>query len=80
MRSGHNFAHAMTAELSWHVQNCDLIQSLGSKQEQKQILQILNYKLINASWNGPEDGPDVMAEVISSYLDIILPDFSNYYQ
>ena len=28
IRSGHNFAHAMTAqipELSWHVQNCDII-------------------------------------------------------
>ena len=21
----HDFVHAMTAELSWHVQNCDLI-------------------------------------------------------
>ena len=25
MRSGYNFAHAITAELSWHVQNCDMI-------------------------------------------------------
>ena len=23
--SSHNFAHAMTAQLSWHVQNCDMI-------------------------------------------------------
>ena len=28
MRSGHNFAHAMTAQLSWHVQNYDVIVSL----------------------------------------------------
>ena len=27
--SGHNFAHAMTAQLSWHVQNYDLIGSLS---------------------------------------------------
>ena len=26
--SGHNFAHAMTAELSWHVQSCDLFESV----------------------------------------------------
>ena len=24
IRSGHNFAHVTTAELSWHVQNCDM--------------------------------------------------------
>ena len=33
--SGHNFAHAMTAELSWHVQDCGLIGSLESKFELK---------------------------------------------
>ena len=30
-RSGHTFAHAMTAELSWHVQNYDLIRLLETK-------------------------------------------------
>ena len=25
IQSGHNFAHVMTALLSWHVQNCDLM-------------------------------------------------------
>ena len=25
IQSGHNLAHVMTAELSWHVQNCDLM-------------------------------------------------------
>ena len=29
-RSCHNFAHATTAELSWHVQKCDLIRLLES--------------------------------------------------
>ena len=28
MKSGHNFAHVTTVQLSWHVQNCDLIGSL----------------------------------------------------
>ena len=31
IQSCHNFAHVMTAELSWHVQNCDVIWSLYSK-------------------------------------------------
>ena len=30
--SDHNFAYAMTAELSWHVQSCDLIRSLEFEQ------------------------------------------------
>ena len=37
IQSGHNFAHAMTAELSWHVQNCDLVGLPESKLEQKNI-------------------------------------------
>ena len=28
IKSGHSFAHAMTAELSWQAQNFDLIPSL----------------------------------------------------
>ena len=35
--SGHNFAHAMTAVLSWHVQNYDLIVSPESKLEQNKF-------------------------------------------
>ena len=27
-QSGYSFAHAMTDELSWHVQNCDMIGSI----------------------------------------------------
>ena len=43
----HNFAHAMTAMLSWHVQNCNLIGPLLFKLELKEFVQDLNYKLIN---------------------------------
>ena len=31
IQSGHNFAHVTTAQLLWHVQNCDLIESLFLK-------------------------------------------------
>ena len=31
IQSGYNFAHAMAAELSWHVQNCGLMGSLFFK-------------------------------------------------
>ena len=29
-QSGHNFAHVITVQLSWHVQTCDLVGSLES--------------------------------------------------
>ena len=51
-QSDHNFAHAMTALLSWHVQNYDLIGSSKLKSEHKEILQDLNDELINDFWNG----------------------------
>ena len=35
MKSCPNFAHDTTAELSWHVQNWDMIGSLKAKVEQK---------------------------------------------
>ena len=38
-RSGDKFAQTMTAELSWSVQMCPLIESLDSKLEHK-ILQV----------------------------------------
>ena len=56
MISGHNFAHAMTAELSWHVQICDLIGLLEWKLNmltQKEISQDLDQELINPRWIGP---------------------------
>ena len=53
IRSGHNFVYAMTAQLSWHMQNCDLIGSLESKLEQNKFAQDFSYELINSLWNGP---------------------------
>ena len=37
IQSGHDFAHVTTAELSWHVQNCDLIGLLLLQLEQKEF-------------------------------------------
>ena len=51
--SGHNFAHAMTAQLSWHVQICDLIGSLHSKLKWKNF-QDFSLKFINPLWNGSQ--------------------------
>ena len=45
--SGHNFAHAMTALLSWHVQICDLIESLELTSGQYKSSQGLNYEFMN---------------------------------
>ena len=53
IQAGHNFAHAMTAELSWHVQNFDLIGSLESNFEQTKLSQDNDYGLINSLWNKP---------------------------
>ena len=53
--SDHNFAHAMTAQLSWHVQNCDLNGSLESQLEQNEFLKDFNYELMNHLQNGYED-------------------------
>ena len=46
-RSGHNFAHVTTAELSWHVQSGELIRSIMLNLEQKEFWQDLEYKFIN---------------------------------
>ena len=55
--SGHDFVHAMTAKLSWHVQNCDLIGSLKLKLKLGEISKVFSYELINHSWNDPNE-PD----------------------
>ena len=47
IQSGHNFAHAMTAELSWHVQNYYLIKSVESKLEQNECSQIFSDQSTN---------------------------------
>ena len=45
--SAYKFAHAMTAELSWHVQICDLIGSLESKSRDKEFSRDLSSELMN---------------------------------
>ena len=55
IRLGHYFLHAATTQLSWHVQNCGLIRSLGSKLIKtnftKEFSQDLDHELINHLWN-----------------------------
>ena len=50
IRSGHNFAHVTTAELSWHVQNCDKIRLSSYMQNQCLFWQDLNYELKPVKW------------------------------
>ena len=45
IRSGHNVAHATTAQLLWHVQNCDLIASLKLQLMQRLISLYFIYEL-----------------------------------
>ena len=52
IKSGRNFAHAMTAKLLWHVQICDLIRSSKLELEEQGFSQELNYVPINSLWNG----------------------------
>ena len=49
----HNFAHATTAQLSWHVQNCDMIESSFSTSDWNIFLQDLDNELMNPLWDGP---------------------------
>ena len=53
IQSDHNVAHVTTAELSWHVQNCDLIGWLFCKQEHHISLQDLDCELISCHQMGP---------------------------
>ena len=48
IQSSHNFAHVTTAELSWHVQNFDLIGPGGRKLEQTELLQDFKYELLKS--------------------------------
>ena len=54
IRSNHNFAHVTTAELSWHVWNCDMDWIIWIKIEMKKdfSLQDFNFELINPLGNG----------------------------
>ena len=47
IQSDCNFAHVTTAQLSWHVQNCDLIWSLFFKSEQQKFSRELGNDLNN---------------------------------
>ena len=40
IQSCHNFAHAITSQLSWHVQSFDMIGGLSLKLEHKQFQKI----------------------------------------
>ena len=51
IRSGHNFAHVTTAQLSWHVQKYGLIKVFKSWLKQKEFSQNFNYEIINSLWN-----------------------------
>ena len=51
--SGHKFAHATTAQLSWDAQNCGLnLLWFFFMLNRLDFLQDSNYELINLLWNG----------------------------
>ena len=52
IQSVHNFAHATTAELSWHVQNCERIGPSFFSEGQVVFIQDLDWELMNRLWNG----------------------------
>ena len=54
LQSCQNSAHVTTAELSWHVQNCDMISLLFFSSEHHIILQDFDYEFINPLWNGSQ--------------------------
>ena len=58
IRTGHKCAHATTAQLSWHVQNCDMVGSMIFLHKiiihnYLFLLWDLDYELINCLYNGP---------------------------
>ena len=55
IQSGHNYAHVMTAQLSWHVQNYDLNAFFVNTLQQPVFYFDLDYHNINPSWNGNRD-------------------------
>ena len=70
--SDHNFAHAMTAQLSWHVQNCELIGSLDLELERKVLSQNLNSndELKTCLWNGPLQGVPAMLSLRQQQIQV----------
>ena len=67
IRSGHNFAHVMTAQLSWHVQNYDLIGSSESWIKQKTFLWNFNDELVKPSWDGAEESIKIWHDQDASF-------------
>ena len=65
IQSGHKFAHATTAQLSWHVQNCDLILQLFFITEQQVSLWYLSFW---ARKPFVEEAPDEMRGTWGQYL------------
>ena len=57
IKSGHNFAHVMTTQLSWHVQICDWTGSSELSLKQKEISYFFNYEFINDVWDGSRMPP-----------------------
>ena len=53
---GHYFAHVMTAQLSWYMQNGDLIGWLFLSNNKVIFFQVLDYKLMNTWWFGSLGG------------------------
>ena len=53
-KSVDNFTHAMTAQLSWHVQNCNLTWSLETISKQGHFSQDFNNQLIKPLRNGSQ--------------------------
>ena len=51
IQSCHKFAHAMPAQLAWHVPNFDMVASLFFISEQHIFIQDSNYELMNLLWN-----------------------------
>ena len=50
LKSGHKFVYGTTAELSWHVQICDLIESSEAWLKDKELSPHFNYDLWNHLW------------------------------
>ena len=63
--AGPKFAHATTSQLSWYVQNCDLIRSIFFKQEQHEFLWDFTYEFVNRLQN---TRPQVISNQTVAYL------------
>ena len=70
INAGHNFAHVMTAQLSWHVQNSDLIVSseLWLQKKNSQDLELWAHELfVKASAKPIESSRTLRAQQETKY-------------